>query len=342
MANTDEDLHEEDERDFEDDLVDQDEPDPLVDEEDDQDDAGDDAGDDTDLDGGLDPDDDDEDERPKPKEERKNSAEKRIAKITGQWRGEQRSHAKTRETLDVANGHLRTAAQTNLALRKQLLDFRQKEAKSRLRQARDEGDDDAEIEAQRAIHALDRESEILQRAEVELREAPKRAPKKQEAEPEPDTEDDEPAPRRQRLSGDAQDKLKRNQARWLKQNPWAKDAENEDAIGFAATVDQQLTRQGWDPTDYEYFEELDRRVAKRFPEHFEDRDLDGGEDDREEVPTPRRKKKPGAPPVAPVSRSGPSSRGSRRGVTKLTAEQREVADMLGVPYHRYAARIKDE
>lgn len=59
---------------------------------------------------------------------------------------------------------------------------------------------------------------------------------------------------------------------------------------------------------------------------------------REEAPKPQRR---AAPASAPVSRSGMNSDGSRPNVIRLTAEQREMAEMMGMTPEEYARNMRD-
>lgn len=61
-------------------------------------------------------------------------------------------------------------------------------------------------------------------------------------------------------------------------------------------------------------------------------------DAREEAPKPQRR---AAPAAAPVSRAGMNSDGSRPNVIRLTAEQREMASMMGMTPEEYAKNMRD-
>lgn len=58
---------------------------------------------------------------------------------------------------------------------------------------------------------------------------------------------------------------------------------------------------------------------------------------QEEAPKPQRR---AAPAAAPVSRSGMNSDGSRPNVIRLTAEQREMAEMMGMTPEEYARNMR--
>jgi hypothetical protein len=84
----------------------------------------------------------------------------------------------------------------------------------------------------------------------------------------------------------------------------------------------------------EYFEELDRTMRKRFPEHFrshEDDDPPQNSSTPAEDEPPRRAKL--STPVAPATRSTPPSR------VKLKASQVSLARKLGITPEQYAKQV---
>lgn len=110
---------------------------------------------------------------------------------------------------------------------------------------------------------------------------------------------------------------------------WFGKKDDEDALAatqYALIVDQQLTAQGYDPKDSEYYEKLDERVKKRFPEFYKEADEDEGE---VEEPVQKSKRK-GNQVVSGGSRTP--------GVTKfkMTPGQAEKARRLGVSPEAYA------
>ncbi len=114
-------------------------------------------------------------------------------------------------------------------------------------------------------------------------------------------------------------KWARRNVKWFNKNP---------AMTAAAHVfDRQLVQEGWDPTDPEYFEELDRLVREEFPHRFKD------EEGEEEKPQRRAANKP--PTIA--NRQGATD-GVQRGKIRvtITADDRRMADHLNVPIEQYA------
>ena len=90
----------------------------------------------------------------------------------------------------------------------------------------------------------------------------------------------------------------------------------------------------------EYFDTIDRTMRRRFPEYFEDGDIQSTEEQStrkrtepvDEDDSPRRATKP-ATVVAPASRSTPPSR------VRLKASEAAIARRLGVPLELYAKQV---
>ena len=108
--------------------------------------------------------------------------------------------------------------------------------------------------------------------------------------------------------------------RWQQRNQWF--GQDDEMTAVALVVHKNLVQSGVDPRSDEYFNSLDGRMKKRFPDFFED----GG---REEAPKPRK----AASPVAPASRST----GSKK--ITLTRTAVDVAKRLGVPLEAYAKQV---
>lgn len=93
--------------------------------------------------------------------------------------------------------------------------------------------------------------------------------------------------------------------RWKARNPWFSDPSKMSARGFAIVVDQELASQGLDPTSPDYFREMDKRIAKAFPELYR------GRTPRQDQPANRRRGNDrGAvqPPSSAAASGAPSGR----------------------------------
>jgi len=59
-----------------------------------------------------------------------------------------------------------------------------------------------------------------------------------------------------------------NATKWLKKNSWYDPQARDTDSRIAKVVDQELAADGWDPSDPEYWEELDSRLQSRLPHRY--------------------------------------------------------------------------
>jgi DNA repair exonuclease SbcCD ATPase subunit len=62
--------------------------------------------------------------------------------------------------------------------------------------------------------------------------------------------------------------VQQNATRWLKRNSWYDPEARDTDSRIAKVVDQELAADGWDPSDSEYWEELDNRLQSRLPHRY--------------------------------------------------------------------------
>ena len=62
--------------------------------------------------------------------------------------------------------------------------------------------------------------------------------------------------------------VQQNATRWLKKNAWFDPQARDTDSRIAKVVDQELASDGWDPSDPEYWEELDNRLQSRLPHRY--------------------------------------------------------------------------
>jgi hypothetical protein len=110
--------------------------------------------------------------------------------------------------------------------------------------------------------------------------------------------------------------------RWQAKNQWFGSPGYEEITAFALGLHQKLVSTGYNPQNSEYFEQIDARLKRTFPEMFESQD-----EDRSQKSAPT--KKP-ATVVAPSSRTT----GAKKTV-KITPSQAAIADRLGIPRDLY-------
>jgi hypothetical protein len=110
--------------------------------------------------------------------------------------------------------------------------------------------------------------------------------------------------------------------RWQAKNQWFGSPGYEEVTAYALGLHQKLVSTGYNPQQSEYFDQIDTRLKRTFPEMFESQEE---EPSRKAAPT----RKP-ATVVAPSSRTT----GAKKTV-KITASQAATADRLGIPRDLY-------
>jgi len=181
------------------------------------------------------------------------------------------------------------------------------EAKLRLKKAIEEGDVNAQADAQSILAraSLDAERAKIQKEQLEMQ-----AQKFQQTpEPVPPTTPQAPPPPDPKATA------------WAEKNDWFGKDEAMTYTAFA--VHRKLVEQeGYDPRSDEYYEEIDRQVREQFPNNFE----------------VEKSKKVVDQTVAPAVKST-SSKGKR--TVRLTPSQVAIAKKLGVPLEEYAKYVKE-
>ena len=112
--------------------------------------------------------------------------------------------------------------------------------------------------------------------------------------------------------------------KWAEDNPWF--GNDEVMTNAAITIHNNIAQEGIEVDSEEYYNEVNSRLRKYFPESF---------DDTKDEP---KKEKP--KPVQTVASAGRSQQGRR--TVKLTKSQVAIAKRLGVPLEEYARYVKEE
>ena len=109
---------------------------------------------------------------------------------------------------------------------------------------------------------------------------------------------------------------------WRQDNPWF--GQDDEMTSFALGLHQKLVKSGVDPRSDEYYESINARMRKVFPENF-------GEADEPETKPVRKSNV-----VAPATRSVAPKK------ITLTQTQVALAKRLGVPLTEYAKQVAEE
>jgi len=172
-----------------------------------------------------------------------------------------------------------------------------------LKQAVEQGDVDKQVEAQQKIAELAIEKERLRLRKNRLeqqtaQEQDQTVEQAIDAQPQPQAQ---PDPKAQE---------------WAADNKWFG---TDKAMTYTAmSFHDELLAEGFDATSDEYYNEIDRRIRKEFPQKFEDQS------------------KPKQTVASAVRKSA-----SGRRTVKLTPSQVAIAKKLGVPLEEYAKHVKE-
>ena len=115
---------------------------------------------------------------------------------------------------------------------------------------------------------------------------------------------------------------------WRERNTWF--GADEEMTALALGLHDKLVRSGIDPRSDDYYRQIDKTMRKRFPEAFEDEEV-------EEEPQTKQEKKPArtkpANVVAPVTRSTAPRQ------VRLSPTQVAIAKKLGLSNEQYAREL---
>lgn len=112
--------------------------------------------------------------------------------------------------------------------------------------------------------------------------------------------------------------------KWAEKNTWY--GQNDEMTSFALGCSHTLIKNGVDPTSDEYYDKINRRMREVFPDQFSE---ERTKDSREKTRTKQSV-------VAPATRSKTPKR------IRLTKSQVAIAKRLGVPLESYAEQVAHE
>lgn len=179
-------------------------------------------------------------------------------------------------------------------------------AKRLYKEAYEAGDPDRVVDAQEKLTEAKLRTDKL----ANLRPRPLQAP-------EVDVQTQQPAP----VARDER------AAKWQADNKWF--GSDDEMTAFALGLHQKLVKSGVNPTSDEYYESINSRMRKVFPENFDGEQV-------EEEPTPKAKLQARSNVVAPATRSTAPKK------IVLTQSQVAIAKRLGVPLEDYAKQVAFE
>jgi len=246
--------------------------------------------------------------KPEELEEYSAGVKKRIDKLTRKMReAERREEAAIEYARKIQNQQ--KILQTQLNQKDALfveegtkkLDAQEEFAKRALQAAIQEGDTEKQVEAQQAMAkmAIERERLVAEKMQLEAQKAnPPQVQEQQYTE----------QPVQPRPSGKAKE--------WADRNEWFN---TDRAMTFTSMeIHKDLVQEGFDVESDEYYNEIDARIRKEFPQKF-------GEQ----------------PKVTQKVASAVRTTSSGRRTVRLTPSQVAIAKKLGVPLEEYAKHVKE-
>lgn len=114
---------------------------------------------------------------------------------------------------------------------------------------------------------------------------------------------------------------------WATKNSWF--GQDQIMTAAALTIDQELKGEGYDPSDDDFYEEVDSRLRQRYPHKFQDVNSEP------ETPRLQDTATSSAQVVAGASRTPKTSQSNNK--VKLTQEDVRLANKWGIPLEKYAA-----
>ena len=90
-------------------------------------------------------------------------------------------------------------------------------------------------------------------------------------------------PQQKQRAPEVDPEVQRNAQAWMRRNSWYNPQANDPDSRIAKRVDEIMGTQGWDPTDPDYWEELDTRLQKELPHRYNG----NNDDDNRNVRRPR-------------------------------------------------------
>jgi hypothetical protein len=246
--------------------------------------------------------------KPEELEEYSAGVKKRIDKLTKKMReAERREEAAIEYAKKIQNQQKILQSQLNqkdalfVEEGTKKLDAQEEFAKRAMQAAIQEGDTEKQVEAQQAMAkmAIERERLVAEKIQLEAQKAQPQQQQEQYVEQQP------VAPR---PSGKAKD--------WADKNEWFN---NDRAMTFTSMeIHKDLVQEGFDVESDEYYNEIDTRIRKEFPQKF-------GEQ----------------PKVTQKVASAVRTTSPGRRTVRLTPSQVAIAKKLGVPLEEYAKHVKE-
>ena len=250
-------------------------------------------------------------------------AEKRIKQLIRQRKEREEEIEKLRSEVENLRSSVKTREKELASSLKTNIDSTQGQITSRIEQAReifkqaaDSGDTDRMLAAQEEMSKAYAESMVVQqqqRAWEEYNERLQAAGQTVE----------------QHVPQQQQQEYDPKAVAWASKNPWF--GQDQIMTAAALTADAELKSEGYDPSDDDFYEEIDNRLRSQFPHKYEE----SKPAVTQEETTPRLQDTPSnsAQVVAGASRTPQTTKGNK---VKLSQEDVRRANKWGITLEQYA------
>ena len=248
-------------------------------------------------------------------EEPQSGAQKRIRQLVRQKkeRDEQiqelmSRQAELEERLKSQQQEIKTSLEKNFESAEAQINSRIELAEDAYRQALESGDTDRIVIAQKNLNKAQGDATTLQVTRNQYQ--PVEAEEAQQPQQQQVQQQQQPA---------QYDKLA---VEWAGRNPWF--GQDNVMTTLALEIDQELKTEGYDPTDEDFYKEIDTRLRSKYPQRFGE---EVQQEREQETSTP-------AQVVGGASRTSSASSGKK---VRLTKEDVRLAEKWGIPLEQYAA-----
>ena len=249
-------------------------------------------------------------EQPQEEDDYGPKVQKRIQKLVQQRRDAEVQAQAIQEQNAQLVKRLERLEQGSQQTAEQAFNQRYNQTKAALHKAVEEGDTEAQVNFQEQMADM--------RAAMRIAEMQKQSQQQQRT----------ASPTVGRAQQTAQNPPPEKAMQWWKENNWFNGKGFERETAAARAIDVQLDLEGYDKNSDEYYEVLNDRLQKVFPE------LSSGS-------SPSKKRTKSRPPVAPTTGDSPNYKGNR---VRMTQEQLRMARELGIndekSLKKYEAEIR--
>jgi hypothetical protein len=268
-------------------------------------------------------------------------AQKRIRQLIKQRKEREEEISKLREevsnlraSVQVREKELSTSLKTTIDSTESQLKTRIDSAKDLFKRAAESSDTDGMLKAQEEMSRAYAEMTQIRQRRQDLEDYTSRVEQQEKA-----------------VSGQQQTQQKTQYdpkaIDWASKNEWF--GKDQIMTNAALLIDAQLKQEGFDPSDDEYYDEVDSRLSRQFPQKFKNLKVEEKEDDEDsdqsKSSTSSATKEALRPSqvVSGASRTSKAQSSSRGNKVKLTQEDVRLAQKWGIPLEKYAAeKLKAE